>query len=233
MVNQVVYTNSNVSDIWEMFYFENKKHSNSNLFFISNEKPDFINNNYFFKYDNDEPYYLVWKNALEYFNLNTFIYLQEDLILYDNVNEKEIDRCEKFLINSDYSFIRLIKSENLGNVKIEEDLYYVEHSNPNIFSMQPTIWKTSEYIKLMDNVRSKVWYDEYNYHTIMNKLKMDGLYYYNGENKRGKNHYDSSIYPYIATAIVKGKWNIKEYEKELNKLFKKYNINLKEKGCNI
>ena len=36
-------------------------------------------------------------------------------------------------------------------------------------------------------------------------------------------HFDSLVYPYIATAIVKGKWNFQEYP-ELKKLLDSYNI---------
>ena len=59
---------------------------------------------------------------------------------------------------------------------------------------------------------------------------ISGLYYYDNEKKRGENHYDSSIYPYIATALVRGKWNITEYEEDLSGLIKNYNININERG---
>lgn len=42
--------------------------------------------------------------------------------------------------------------------------------------------------------------------------------------KRGMSHYDSSIWPYIATAIVKGRWNFSEYPNELKYLFDEYSI---------
>ena len=46
------------------------------------------------------------------------------------------------------------------------------------------------------------------------------------DKKRGKFHYDSSVYPYVCTAVIKGKWNFKEYKKELFEIFynKKFNI---------
>ena len=43
-------------------------------------------------------------------------------------------------------------------------------------------------------------------------------------------HYDSEIVPYIASALVKGKWNMSEYSKELIPLIDKYNININERG---
>ena len=50
--------------------------------------------------------------------------------------------------------------------------------------------------------------------------------------KRGTYHYDSTIYPFIATAIVKGKWNTMEYVKELTELSAEFNINLDLRGTN-
>ena len=65
----------------------------------------------------------------------------------------------------------------------------------------------------------------------MNLLKINGLYCYYNEPKRGSNHHDSSVFPYIATAIVKGKWNCLEYRKELEPIFKNYNIDRYLRGC--
>jgi len=50
------------------------------------------------------------------------------------------------------------------------------------------------------------------------------------EAKRGLYDYDSNIFPYIATAIVKGKWNYSEYKNELDILFDMYKINKMERG---
>ena len=51
-----------------------------------------------------------------------------------------------------------------------------------------------------------------------------------GEKQRGTRHCDSIVFPYIATAINKGKWNMSEYREELDKLFGEYNINPFERG---
>jgi hypothetical protein len=42
--------------------------------------------------------------------------------------------------------------------------------------------------------------------------------------------YDSLVFPYVATAINKGKWNLNEYHPELNPMFEEYNINPFERG---
>ena len=61
-------------------------------------------------------------------------------------------------------------------------------------------------------------------------LNIKALFHYNNEPKRGMHHYDSKIYPYIATAVVKGKWNLTDYPQELIKILNKNNINVDKRG---
>jgi hypothetical protein len=214
-----------------MFHNQQKKYTGINLLIIS-DKDGFstVDKNRIYCYNNDEDYWGVWVNALEKFNIENFIYLQEDFILYNQVNDKKILDLVNYLNTTDYSFIRLIKSGNLNTKIISENIYEIESSNNNIFSMQPTIWKTQDYVKIMKNVMEKKWLETENYQSYMKNNNIKGLYYFNDEPKRGLNHYDSELYPYIATALVKGKWNLSEYNKELMPLIDQYNINLKIRG---
>ena len=63
--------------------------------------------------------------------------------------------------------------------------------------------------------RNKEWHE---FKLKILKRDKDITKIYKGENKRGAHHYDSSVYPYIATAIVKGKWNVTEYKNELTNI---------------
>ena len=65
---------------------------------------------------------------------------------------------------------------------------------------------------------------------VCQHLDMRGLYSYHGEPKRGIYHHDSIVFPHIATAIIKGKWNLSEYPTELTPLLEKYNINPEVRG---
>lgn len=230
-IPQVVYTNSNCSDIWNIFVSQYNEHTNSELFVIS-DSYDFPieDKNKVYVYSNNDEYYKVWVNALKKFDLKNFIYLQEDFLLYDKANDEKIIELSEILNKSKYSFIRLIKSGNLNSVLHENNIYEIESCNSDIFSMQATIWKTKDYIHIMENVKEPKWLETYNYKNFMCNNNISGLYYYNGEPKRGLNHYDSTIYPYIATAIVKGKWNISEYKSELNLMIEKYGININKRN---
>ena len=82
----------------------------------------------------------------------------------------------------------------------------------------------------MNGVKEPKWLENYKYNDFMVQNNIKGLYYYNNEPKRGSNHYDSELYPYIATALVKGKWNLSEYQKELGDLLEEYKLNVSKRG---
>ena len=95
--------------------------------------------------------------------------------------------------------------------------------------MQATIWKKEKFIELYNYTKQDLWFENDVYENACKKLGIYGVYYYAGEKPRG-GHFDSSIYPYIATAIVKGKWNYSEYEKELQPILTEYNIDPLARG---
>jgi len=230
MVAQVVYTNSNCVDVFLPFYNQNKKHCNLPLYVISDYDVN-VQIDDFHKYSNDEPYYKVWVDALTKFGAEFFIYLQEDFFLYSDVKEDVLEIYRQQLAGSDYSFVRLLKSGKLGTKKLFDNLYEIESTNENIFSMQATIWKTDDYIKLMNIAASKGWLEtDADYRNTMIRLNMKGLYHYDNEPKIGSNHHDSNVYPYISTAVVKGKWNMREYGLELGKILLKHNIDVNKRG---
>jgi hypothetical protein len=228
---QVAYTNTNCSDLWVPFQKQVKKHTNIPLYMISDGKIENINITDTYTYINEQPYYEVWVEALKKFNSEYFIYLQEDFFLYDDVNQNKINEYLQFLKNNpEYSFVRLIKSGQLGEKKISDTLYEIEPSNPFVFAMQATIWKTSEYISLLEEVKEEKWLETLAYPQAMSKMNMKGVYHYDNEPKRGGNHYDTNVYPYIATALVKGKWIMSEYQNELSLILNENNIDLNKRG---
>lgn len=226
---QVVYTHSNCSDLWDMFIKQNQKHIGLPIFFITNQIiPNFPEDSQYV-YDDNDNYSDVWVNVLNKINSEFFIYLQEDFILYDDVNINKINEYTNFLKNSDYSFVRLIKSGEV-NEKVTDTLYEISHNNPYIFAMQASVWKTKDYINILQNVHEKKWLETDRYKNYMSEKNIKGLCHYDNELKRGGNHWDSNVYPYIATALVKGKWIMSEYEKELGKLLNDYNIVKEKRG---
>jgi hypothetical protein len=65
---------------------------------------------------------------------------------------------------------------------------------------------------------------------ICRQLGIRGLQHYGGNPKRGLQHYDSTVYPCIATAVVKGVWNISEYPEEMKSIINEFNIDCRKRG---
>jgi len=226
---QIVYTNSNCSDVFIPFLKQNKKHCTLPLYVISDY--DITGSvNGIHKYSNYEEYWKVWSDALKKFGADYFIYLQEDFYLYSDVNMVKLEEYKKFLDTSDYSYVRLINSGVLGDKLIAPNLYEIEPENHFSYSQQPTIWKTKDYLELLSRTKEPKWLETPNYRAKMIEMNMKGVYHFDGEPKRGKNHHDTNVYPYIATAIIKGKWNLKEYPSELGRILNENNIKPKNRG---
>lgn len=176
-------------------------------------------------YEDNIPHSKQMINALNQVSTDYVIYSQEDYILFDTVDIKKLNEFIELLdLDLSIHFIRLIKSGVGDNTKdYNNELSYIDPESEYYFSTQVTIWRT-EVLKEMYR-RSNVWsiFDETTNSTFLRKMNISGLYTTKVGDKVG-GHYNSSVYPYIATAKVKGQWNIKEYPDELNKLFKEYNI---------
>jgi hypothetical protein len=84
---------------------------------------------------------------------------------------------------------------------------------------------------LADHKGKSIWEFEAAAQETMQSLKYRSAVVFENTPKRGDSHFDSKIYPYIATAIVKGKWNTKEYKLELEELSREYEIDLNDRGC--
>ena len=82
----------------------------------------------------------------------------------------------------------------------------------------------------MANAKANIWELEVKSQKAVKKLKLKAGFSYRKGAKRGVHHYDNDVYPYIATAIVKGKWNLREYQDELGTLLRQFDINPNARG---
>ena len=165
--------------------------------------------------------------------------MQEDFVLYDSVEKENVEKLNDFLNNSDYSFIRLMKSGVEGGLHIDPEmgLFEVPSDCNYSYCLQATIWKKEDLIKLYNFYRPGTILDSelYGSHACRS-LNIKGCYVYNDEPKRGSLHYDSSVFPYISTALHGASygncsiWQMKEYSNELQPLFEKYNIDPNVRG---
>lgn len=234
MIPFITYTNSKCSDVWSIYLdLTNKYYGETEHYFITDSSNGISDSVKTHIYKNSDPYYKSWLELLPTFHSEYFLYMQDDFLLYDYVNREMF----KFYLNimkenPEISCIRLLKSGINSEIPVENvpSLHYVDYNIDYALSMQPTIWKTKDFLKLQETkIQISPWDENKLNGNVLNKLDLISLYHYNGENKRGISHYDSNIFPYVATALVKGKWNTKEYP-FLKNILDNYNIDITIRG---
>ena len=226
----LTYTHSKAKDLHKPFYERILKFfpDMKNIYFTSNEEIEYGK---CIVYNDNDNHSKQMVDALTQIPTDYIIYSQEDYILFDYVKVDELINCLN-LLESDKSipFIRLIHS-GLGNpsVKYNNDFYHIDPNSSYYFSTQITLWRKSILIDMYNSSNVKMIFDESQNSSHLRAISARGLFSAKKGSRVG-NHYNSWIYPYTATAIVKGKWNISEYQKELDELFSEYDINPLERG---
>ena len=244
MINDLVVTtwsHSSYSDIWKMYYDQFKECAPffKHYMMVNEINKDFPANCVALLNNEQEKFSKRLIFSLNKIQSNNVLYMQEDFVLYDKVNEEKIKNLNDFLIKSEFSFIRLIKSGIEGGKCINKqmNLFEIPRNCHYLYSLQATIWKRKDLIKLFDFYKPEsMMHAEMNGSHAARNLFMKGCYVYSGGAKRGRLHYDSNIFPYISTALFGGshgkpaRWQTSLYKKELERFFIKYNIDPKIRG---
>ena len=219
----VVYTHTDMKDVWSMFFGQLKKYlPNNKIYVVVNEDDTQLSDMIRIIYDDTKPYTERWKEALPQINEETIIFLHEDMILFDEVDMSYIQRYYNLVNSGRVESIKMIYT-NSTNPPSDIDNTLI----PSAFSIQPTLISKKSFVSLVESVPPlNIWKFE-------EAIESNDNHYMvrlGNEKQRGIYHCDSIVFPYIATAINKGKWNMSEYRKELDKLFGEYNINPFERG---
>tara|TARA_R110000744_G_C19355208_1_gene560771 strand:+ start:1233 stop:1988 length:756 start_codon:yes stop_codon:yes gene_type:complete len=241
----IVNTISKNNDIWKCFFDSIKQYTTPTLFnkkyiFLDDDLSKISNEYQICKYNPKLTYKQQFCSCIKEVEEEYCIYVSEDYVLCDNVDEQRIKEFKKILReNPSLSFIRLMRGGVYDGPfeKHSDNLYYVPQNKEYFYTNQAALWRTEDLKKIHDlgpdlHIANKDWQNSFEYQAtkICNELNIQGLFCYYGENKRGIYHYDSSIFPHISTALVKGKWNMSEYPIEMGKLVKQYNIDLMKRG---
>jgi hypothetical protein len=235
----IVNTHSSCSDLWKIFFTEFEKFfPNQKIYVFSDENNGLPTNVIPIIYSNEDSYRTQYLNCIMHVEEEYCLTLNEDYILYDYVSVDKIIRCIDFLDNNkSFSFTRLTKGIEYGEPEISPNFYEMNNKNMWFFSQVATIWRTLD-LKMVheycpeSGMAFKVAGPQLELvaNDVCRYLNLKGTFYYEGEVKRGQSHYDSNIFPYIATACIKGKWNLLEYEKELQPLLDTYNVDKNIRG---
>ena len=222
----IVYTHTDMKDVWPMFFGQLKKYIGDTKVYVAvNEDDTQISDNIRIIYDDSKEYTQRWKEILEQIEEETFIFLHEDMILFDEIDFELLEKYIKYVKDGLAESVKLILAgDRFDEWPVEKTLVTNQYAK---FSIQPTITQKKIFNQLVENLPPmSIWQFE----DAIISAGRDFMIRLGNEKKRGIYHYDSLIFPYIATAINKGKWNYNEYQKELDSLFREYNINPFERG---
>ena len=225
----LLYTHSDYSWVWKYWHQQTDKFlKNFKKICLVNSHSSFRNDYQVIKYDEEKNYKNRVLSCLD--NINdeeTVLFCHEDMFLYEKPNFDILNEYIDLIKNDNCGLIKLIRAfKDLEKSNLHKKLY--KNPDKQLFSIQPSLIKIKTLKYIYKTVPgNNIW--EFEANTTREYLKdLISLcsYDFNIDKKRGKFHYDSAVYPYICTAVIKGKWNFKEYKKELFEIFynKKFNI---------
>jgi len=236
-ISIIMYSHHDYGDVWPMFTGQIDKYfpKEVNRLIFSNTTTLPIPEGWkIIEYDDGSAYNSKVSSCLSKINTEFCLYHQEDMPLYDSPDIKTIESFLPEISKGNIDFVKLIKgglTEDIpyrfrypGLFKIPSDAQY-------IYANQPSVWKTSRLKEIFQYTFTPTIRDfEIKAQNSCRALDIKGCYTHNKESQRGELHWDSSVYPYVATAIVKGKWNTSQYPQELRELFKQYKIDPSKRG---
>lgn len=231
----VVNTNSAYKDIWSMFFNQLEFHlPGLKVYVFTDIEIPLINKNYIqVFYDNSLDFRTQYLNCLMHVKERCCLNMNDDYVLYQSADLQKLNSLKNILLSDcAISCIRVSRGYNHSAHLYSDCLYWLDPDMNYFYSQTVTIWKTNVLLDIHQNTppssiarKDNLAQLEVLANTTCKLMNVNGLYHYDNEPKRGAYHYDSNIFPYIASALVGGKWNFKEYKKELGVLLNKYDIN--------
>ena len=245
-VARVMYTHTDYSDIWPVYFAQTIKFGNlfKKNYVLVNQFDSRIPN-YFEQviYDDRQSYSDRLLVGLKKIQEDRIFLEHEDMFLYDvpEVTQLiEYANCLKrnkvdFFNFNRFDVIKLLDAGRYFSTKVRKknikSLRRISRFSPWIFSIQPSFWLRDSLISLLEeNKGLGIWDLENAAQRSIKKIGFRSATVKGDKGKRGLSHFDSSIYPFIATAVVKGKWNFSEYQEELKYILEESNISAHTRG---
>lgn len=223
----VLYTHTDMKDVWPMVFGQIKKYlPDFKVYIVTNADDDSIPTE-FVKviYDDTQLYTDRLQQALTQIPESVFLFFHEDMVLLDYPDKEMLELYTDIILSKKARTIKLIYA---GTTKAPSYIHPTLVSNElSKFSIQPTIITKDTFKSILDMVGSRSIWD---LESAISWNVGDFMAYLGTETKRGMFHYDSKVFPYIATAINKGKWNYTEYKQELDSLFAEYGVDINDRG---
>jgi hypothetical protein len=217
----VIYTHTDYSDVWGICFGQLEKYMfDFNIcVFVNKENSEIPKRYSVITYNESDVYTDRLKYCLSKLSDDVILFTHEDMILFGPPKIDLIEKYSSYVINNLVNSVKLIYVSG-SDINSDFDTTLIKNEFSKL-SIQPTLISPKNFISLINKTNPlNIWDFE---ESITNQGK-DYMCKIGGELKRGIHHFDSLVFPYIATAIVKGKWNMVEYEHELTTLFSEYGI---------
>lgn len=235
-VAYVFYSHYEYSDVWPVLFGQSQKYlKNKKKYLLTNSVGNFsIDGWNTVLYDDSLPYQKRVSSCLEKIEEEIIIFHHEDMFLLKQPKfEKIMDLCLR-VKKKEFDIIKFGRAQYNNDIieKLDKNIY----RNPaNLkYAIQPSIVSRKNLLRIYRaTLGNTIWEFERNSSNFVDYVKLNSCFYYEDEDsKRGLFHWDSGIYPYIATAVVKGKWDYQCYKRELSSILKEYDINPQIRGTN-
>ncbi|MAG28465.1 hypothetical protein CMI47_23300 [Candidatus Pacearchaeota archaeon] len=234
----IFYSHSDYSDVWApMFKQADKYFPNYQKYLFSDNKSTEIErpNWTLIKYDDTKKYQQRLIYCLDQIEEEIILFHHEDMFLYGEPKYECLEEISTAIKNEEIDIVKLICASygTLDTSKNITSLSYVYENPLNLkFAIQPSMCRKAQLRFIYDKTGGdNIWlFETYSSGTVDYFDIKTGMTYLPEDEKRGQFHWDSSIYPYFATAIVKGKWNFSDYEEMLKPLLKANNIDYGIRG---
>lgn len=227
-LNVLLYTHTDYKDVWPPFFGQMKKYlPEAKIHVLVNQNDGNIPQECdVITYDDSKIYTERLKEGLDKLNCEEFLFIHEDMYLYDKPNLELIEEYLNYIKSKAVDSIKLIYvAENDSVSTIDSTLILNKYSK---FSIQPTLISKQTFNDKLNGLPQPL--TIYELESIIQNSGKDFMCRVGGEVKRGSGHYDSLVFPYIATAIVRGKWNYLEYSNELETILGEYGIDKNNRG---
>jgi hypothetical protein len=200
--------------------------------------PDLNSDWVLLRYDDALPYQQRVLQGIQQVEEDIIVFHHEDMFLYGEPNNQIIEKCCSLIKEQQLDFIKFVRAtyrpyETLTPTMLHENVFYCP---PDLqFAIQPTLCKKENLMRIYEETPGEnIWKFEANSNIVCAKHAFKcAMTFMEGEQMRGDFHWDSHVYPYFATAVVKGKWDFQCYPKKLKSLLDEYNIDPAARGTNV
>jgi hypothetical protein len=234
----IFYSHSDYSDVWPIMFGQTDKYLPSvpKYFFVDEGYSEtgftvpMENNWTVVLYSDSQDYPSRVSSCLNSVSEEFSIFHHEDMFLLDY---PELDLVEELKGMVSEGWAERIQFSR-SSYSLTPEFNPGSHRNtvmaqPGLnFCIQPAIQSTNSLKEIYNGgiPGESIW----EFEQRMGFVKLTSLMsYHEKDTKAGVHHWNSYIYPYCATAIVKGKWSLKEYP-ELEGLLKDYSIDWTIRG---